>query len=340
MKQIILEKDKSLKENDYIGFIIYATKIYTNSSNYLSFGHKKFFQPLPKENFEKILKISDKFETRIKKYWIEISEIIYDKEPPIIGLEEKGGKTGYYLNHVKEAEIQRIDKILLENKIEPLNTRILKLKNGKFVVLIGSIEKKIVKLNDEITLYYGDFSNLLSKINENLKEALKYAGNDAEKKILELYIDFFKTGIVETHKESQRLWVKDKLPRVEFNIGWVETYIDPLEVRGFYEGWLGLFDKKESQKFIDLLDSAEELLKTTPWNLVAKNNDFEREVFIKPDFISTELVIYASEGSYEALNLPNYLDIQETHGFKNVSMQNAYLKFELNKDEFIEPEAK
>jgi dipeptidyl-peptidase III len=63
------------------------------------------------------------------------------------------------------------------------------------------------------------------------------------------YIEHFKTGSVEAHKESQRKWVKDKGPVVETNIGWVEVYVDPENKRGYFEGMVSIVDKEKSKKF-------------------------------------------------------------------------------------------
>lgn len=62
--------------------------------------------------------------------------------------------------------------------------------------------------------------------------------------MVEYYIDHFKTGNIETHKDSQREWVKDMGPVVETNIGWIETYIDPANVRAYWEGWVAIVNKE------------------------------------------------------------------------------------------------
>ena len=50
---------------------------------------------------------------------------------------------------------------------------------------------------------------------------MKYALNKNEKEMLELYIQHFSDGNIDTHIDSQKVWIHDKTPIVETNIGWI-----------------------------------------------------------------------------------------------------------------------
>lgn len=67
--------------------------------------------------------------------------------------------------------------------------------------------------------------------------------------MLEYYIEHYKTGSIESHKNSQRKWIKDKGPVVETNMGFIETYLDPSNERAYYESWVAIVDKPKSEKF-------------------------------------------------------------------------------------------
>lgn len=74
--------------------------------------------------------------------------------------------------------------------------------------------------------------------------------------MVEKYIEHYKNGVIDTHKDSQRAWIKDQGPVVESNMGWIETYIDPENMRAYFEGWVAIVDKEKSRKFKKLVENS------------------------------------------------------------------------------------
>jgi len=100
-------------------------------------------------------------------------------------------------------------------------------------------------------------------------------------------------------------------------LGWVEYYIDPENCRAFWEGWVCIVDKQKSEKFQTLVKHSESIIPLLPWPKV-----MEKEQFLAPDFTSIEIITFASNAVFLGQNLPNYDDIREHEGFKNVYFGN------------------
>ena len=330
-EEILTNKD--ISQNDYDLFIFYVVNFYSYYGNYYSFGHSKVMPKLSIDKFELILKQSSKYES-FSEIWNTIKNLIY--KPSMLLPKTSSKYTSedivgtYYLNGITLDEIKKIDNILIKKNISLVNTRLQKVDENKYEILIGSIEEKEEKLtvayeNISITLKYGDFKDYLIKMNSFLEKAKLYASNDTEKKMIDLYIEHFLTGDIEKHKESQRVWIKDISPVVEFNLGWIETYIDTEGVRSYYEGIVALQNKDSSVKYKILVDNVDYFISQLPWD-----KNFEKDKFITPDFTALDIVGFPTTSLFVGINLPNYLDIHDTDGFKNLSLLNAYGSFDEN----------
>lgn len=97
---------------------------------------------------------------------------------------------------------------------------------------------------------------------------------------------------METYRDSQKIWVKDRNPAVEIILGFVETYRDPYGVRAEFEGVVGIVDADETKVLAKLTQNSTKFIRRLPWASGYKEDEnrgmgpFERDLFDPPDFTS------------------------------------------------------
>uniref|UniRef100_A0A8C6TME1 Dipeptidyl peptidase 3 n=1 Tax=Neogobius melanostomus TaxID=47308 RepID=A0A8C6TME1_9GOBI len=330
---VLLQKVLEKRNSVFIfqAFLVYAAGLYANMGNYKSFGDTKFIPNLPK--FKALIWASRAFQeqpTEIKTLWDSCCCRLYsleDKQKQL-GLGDKGITTYFSGNCcLEDAEVTQ--KFLDSKKLSAYNTRLFKKENGGktcYEVRLASAVKQECESccgtfcfgDKDFTVTRGDYAPLMEKVCSSLQQAQSYAANENQKKMLENYRRSFTLGSVDAHKEGSRFWIKDKGPIVESYIGFIESYRDPFGSRGEFEGFVAVVNKAMSERFARLVSSAEMLLPELPWP-----KEFEKDTFLKPDFTSLDVLSFAGSGIPAGINIPNYDDIRQSEGFKNVSLGNV-----------------
>ncbi|KAM4546467.1 dipeptidyl peptidase 3 [Fundulus diaphanus] len=332
-------KAAGLSSDEYQAFLVYAAGLYANMGNYKSFGDTKFIPNLPKDKLEALVRASQAFQenpAEMEALWSSSSGLIYSLEDrqKQLGLGDKGITT-YFSGNCCLEDAELAQRFLDSKKLSAYNTRLFKRDNGgkpSYEVRLASAVQKDCAVDGEsgsscgsfnfedkeFIVKRGDYSPLMEKVCHYLQQAQAYAANENQKKMLEEYRRSFEFGSIEAHKEGSRFWIKDKGPIVESYIGFIESYRDPFGSRGEFEGFVAVVNKAMSERFAKLVSSAEVLLPELPWP-----QEFEKDTFLKPDFTSLDVLTFAGSGIPAGINIPNYDDIRQSEGFKNVSLGNV-----------------
>jgi dipeptidyl-peptidase-3 len=334
-----LAEKTGASEDEVNGFLEYAAQFLGNCGNYKGFGDSKFIPRISGKVLSKLASVSEECTKALEKASSTGGGLYETKEPGMMhfGYPENGHLSTYYPDSpdITKEEIILVGELLEKEKLLLENTRLRKTRSGDFEVLIASgvanppaSDRDLGDVDSfdlggklagkKVKLFYGDHLNEMAKIAVEIKKAEKEAGNDIEKKMHQEYAKSFGTGSIQAFKESQRDWIKDKGPMVEMNIGFVETYRDPHGVRGEWEGFVAMVNLERTRAFGKLVKSAASMIPKLPWS-----KDFEKDEFLSPDFTSLEVLSFAGSGIPAGINIPNYDDIRQNLGFKNVSLGNV-----------------
>jgi len=157
----------------------------------------------------------------------------------------------------------------------------------------------------------------IERIVHFLRRAIPYADKGAQRKSLEHLVEFYITGEEELFRLHSIEWLRTQAPTDYLN-GFIEQLKDPRGVIGQFEGMAGFIS--DSEMVGRLADNAAYFEERMPWPDEFKRVDVDRPV-------SNIIDIVMGTGDmgpvpWAGYNLPNYADIRETHGAKNVIFRN------------------
>lgn len=305
---------------------------------------------ISKEALGKLAMVSDK----IKELWRSIESPMYAWPPYRLGFPSDTMQSTYYPDSepLTEVESELIQSTLAQNSIWPENIRIQKKTVGGRVsiqLLQASEEfdpepRALESSDDNISLVIrrGDLDQQLWMVCRSLNQATRFVANFIQQRMLYLCQKGIESGDLNLYRESLKLWLHDRFPRIEQVFGFVEPYRDPAGIKAEFEGLVGIMDLQETQRVQNLLAKSGSIVRKLPWVLNTSDTEpfgpFEKVSFEGSGCICMNIISYASSMMFSGVNLPNvgsrkpsltpplttkqYNDIRETLGHKSLIMLN------------------
>ncbi len=311
-----------LTEADVGAVMVYAAAVFCNLGNYRSFGHTKFVPDVPAQVMALFLGCAaDHALPTIMRSWDRCRLMMYRLDPSDrqTGLVADGGRTSYLGSCTREdAEI--VGRFLAREGLSAYNTRLSR-SGGVLVVHVASVVEGLLACQEfegrHISVKFGDYSALLKRVVGHLDAAIQHA-TPQQAKALERYRRSFVFGDHAAHVDGSAAWVEDRSPAVESYMGFIESYADPVGQRGEWEGFVACVNPERGRQFTELASRADVLLPRLPWPRA-----LERPTIHIPDFTSLDVVAFGSSGVPAGINIPNYPDVREDVGYKNVALTNV-----------------
>eukprot|EP01132_Coremiostelium_polycephalum_P008591 gene8591-10570_t len=257
----------------------------------------------------------------IQEKVVRLSPLIFDpnwrkmlteKSPSVDWIKESA--VNFFSNNLTLEEVQKfVDDKSLDKY--PLNSTIVK------DPTTGQISLDVWRAGcSDLGIIPGRYAKELNKVISYLEKSIPYASSDSQKDVVRQLIKFFKTGEEEDFREFNIKWVSDH-SRIDFILGFIEVYLDPMGLRGEYEGSIYFQDEKLTSIIQKIGDNAQYFEDRMPWETKFKKTD------VKPLSASVVNVITSVGGSGPispvGVNLPNEESLREKYGSKSIVLQNV-----------------
>jgi len=298
----------------------YAVKFLTFNGNYDPETSRKFVPEFTYEEmnhqFRRIWKLvmtGDGHQIEVDNAWLDLKPYIFDPDfrPVLVNKSPESG------DPISASAINLYDKGITRRQIEAAPSHYGL--NGRFALADNQLVEEVYRAGAP-HIAPGRMAKAMEAIIAELELALADAP-DGSRPALQALIEYFRTGEPEAFDRHCRLWVKDNNSPVDYILGFIEVYNDPLGKRGSFEGGVFVEDTPATAALRSLAENAAWFEARMPWE-----DDFKKKDFTPPSAKAVKMLIgVGGEGPTcpGGINLPNDSRLRETVGTKNFILTNV-----------------
>ena len=185
--------------------------------------------------------------------------------------------------------------------------------NSRLVKENGRLQEKVWKLG-------GMYTQAIEKILYWLEKAETVAETDEQRAVIGKLMEFYRMGDLKTFDDYSILWVKDLQSRVDFVNGFIESYGDPLGMKGSWESLVNFKDLVATRRTEIISENAQWFEDHSPVDPRFKK---EKVKGVSAKVITAAILagdLYPSTAI--GINLPNSNWLRSTYGSKSVTIGN------------------
>lgn len=183
----------------------------------------------------------------------------------------------------------------------------------------GTLEENVYRIG-------GLYGAAIERICGELEQAKNFAESGQQRKVIDMLLEFYRTGDLVTFDRYTIEWVKETDGFVDFINGFTETYGDPLGLKASWEGYVNYRDA-EATKRADLLSANAQWFEDhSPVDARFKKKECKG---VSARVVNAAILggdLYPS--SAIGINLPNSNWVRAVHGSKSVTIGNLTAAYE------------
>ena len=307
---------------DYKGFVEYLKQVWFANGIHHHYSTDKFVPKFSQDFFKaEVAKLAPESlplaeGQTVDAFVAELVPVIFDPTVMAKRVNQADGQdliqtsANNYYDGVTQAEVEQFYAAMKDPKdTTPISYGL----NSRLVKKDGKVQEEVYKVG-------GRYSAAIEKIVENLKNAQAVAENEQQKAHIGKLIEYYTTGNLKTFDEYSILWVEDVVSTVDFINGFIESYGDPLGLKGAWESIVNFKNEKASHRTEVISANAQWFEDHSPVDARFKK-DSVKGVTAK---VITAAILAGD--AYPAtpigINLPNANWIRAAHGSKSVTIEN------------------
>lgn len=315
----------------YAGLSTYLKRVWFSSGIHHHYGCEKFVPPFTADELRTAArqiapeKLHLAAGQTVDDLCDELIPVMFDPTVMPMRVNQKDGEDlvltsgcNYYAPGITQAEAE---KFYTERKA-PLDPR---------PVMMGMNSRLVRNADGELTERVwrvgGLYGSAIEKIVENLLAARPYADTPAQQKVIDLLVEFYRTGDLRTFDDYSIQWLKDTESLVDFNNCFTESYGDPLGMKASWEAIVNFKNLAATARTEKLSANAQWFEDHSPVDARFKK---EQVKGVSAKVITAAILggdLYPSTAI--GINLPNSDWVRREHGSKSVTIGNltdAYSK--------------
>ena len=308
----------------YTGLSTYLKRVWFSSGIHHHYGCEKFVPPFTADELRAAArqiapeKLHLPAGQTVDDLCDELIPVMFDPAVMPMRVNQKDGEDlvltsgcNYYAPGITQAEAE---KFYTERKA-PLDPR---------PVMMGMNSRLVRNADGELTERVwrvgGLYGSAIEKIVENLLAARPYADTPAQQKVIDLLVEFYRTGDLRTFDDYSIQWLKDTESLVDFNNCFTESYGDPLGMKASWEAIVNFKNLAATARTEKLSANAQWFEDHSPVDARFKK---EQVKGVSAKVITAAILggdLYPSTAI--GINLPNSDWVRREHGSKSVTIGN------------------